>query len=427
MNRQFGRLLLAGVCWGAVASAAPGQSWPSPDDAEAHPSHRLLSGGVSDLAGAEDLLAQRLHHTHDLQEIQDFLNKPEFKAMLKEKIKDLNTEDIKRLQETIQKDPKLLDDPDLHNFLKGAEKLKQNGTLNDLPNETKDRVLNLAKDIIEKQKSAGPGDPTTGGPMGHIPPAASQPVGAPSPPAPPDKFSPSLHDASQPNWVTHDLVQGMTGLIKDIDRTPEGEALRTAALQELAKMESSSSSGLADFLNNVLSSDQAAWLAHAGKSSSGGGLDGWNLGGAASAAPSVGGSSDGLMDGVVWIVALGLLVAAGWMAVAVARRQAASRAQARPWSPGPWPVRPSQVSTRQDLIRAFEHLAYLLLGPGARSLNHLDVAGRLSRDDNGRAGAADRLAHLYEQARYAPPEEVMPLHELTAARGDLAALAGAAA
>ena len=61
-------------------------------------------------------------------------------------------------------------------------------------------------------------------------------------------------------------------------------------------------------------------------------------------------------------------------------------------------MRPSQVSTREDLIRAFEHLAYLLLGPGARSLNHLDVAGRLSRDDNGRAGAADRLAHLYEQA-----------------------------
>ena len=48
-------------------------------------------------------------------------------------------------------------------------------------------------------------------------------------------------------------------------------------------------------------------------------------------------------------------------------------------------------------IRAFEHLAYLLLGQPARSLNHLDVADRLGRDDDGRAGAADRLAHLYEQ------------------------------
>ena len=85
------------------------------------------------------------------------------------------------------------------------------------------------------------------------------------------------------------------------------------------------------------------------------------------------------------------------------------------------------MSTRQDLIRAFEHLAYLLLGRLARSLNHRDVAARLGRLDGAGAAAADRLARLYEQARYAPPDEVLPLHELTAARGDLAALAGAAA
>ena len=200
-----------------------------------------------------------------------------------------------------------------------------------------------------------------------------------------------MPDASQPDWVTHNLAQGMAGLIKDIDRTPEGEALRTAALRELAKMESdsSASSGFANFLKGVLSSDQAAWLAHAGNTSSGADLGGWNLGGSASAAPSFGGSSDGLADGVVWVVALALLVAAGWMAVAVARRRAEARTRARPWSPGPWPVRPSQVSTRQDLVRAFEHLAYLFLGLSARNLNHLDVAARLDRDD-GHAGAAGR-------------------------------------
>ena len=330
MNRQFGRLLLAGVCWGAVASAAPAQSVGSPDDAAAHPSHRLL-GGVSDLAGAEDLLALRLHHTHDVQEVQDLvkslLDNDEYRRMLKDKFNGLNDDDFKSLKETIQKNPQLLDDPKLHDLLKKVEKFKKDGgDLNSLPKETKDSVLDLAKDFI-KQNPTDPAssDPMTGGPMSHIPPGASQPAVPPSPPASSDKFSPSPHEASQPNWVTHDLVQGMTGLIKDIDRTPEGEALRTAALQELAKMESSSSSGLADFLKNILSSDQAAWLAHAGKSSSGSGLDGWDLGSAASAAPSVGGSSDGLMDGVVWIVALGLLVAAGWMAVAVARRQAASR------------------------------------------------------------------------------------------------------
>ena len=76
MNKQLGRLLLASVCCLTAVSAAPAQPWPAPrddgDDA-AHPSHRLLNGGVGDLAGAEDQLARRLHHTQDVQEIQDLV------------------------------------------------------------------------------------------------------------------------------------------------------------------------------------------------------------------------------------------------------------------------------------------------------------------------------------------------------------------
>ncbi len=437
MNKQLGRLLLAGVCCLAAVSAASAQPWPSPgdngDDA-AHPSHRLLTGGVGDLAGAEDQLARRLHHTQDVQEIQDLvknLNNSDFRTMLKD-VKNLSDDDIKGLKETIRNNPQLLDDPKLHDMLKDMEKFKQGGAdLHDLPQETKDGLAQLAKDIIAKQKAPdpAPGNPMTGDPRGLTPPAAPKSVDLPPPLPPPDRLSPPSPQTSKPDWITHNLTQGMAGLIKDIDRTPEGEALRTAALRELAKLEStssSSSSGLADFLKSILSSDQAAWLAHAGKTT-GAGFSSWDAGPVASSAPAFGASSDGLLDGVVWIAALALLVAAAWMAVAMARRQAAARRGARPWSPGPWPVRPSQVSTRRDLIRAFEHLAYLLLGQPARSLNHLDVADRLGGDDDGRARAADRLAHLYEQARYAPPDEVMPLHELTAARGDLVALAGAAA
>ncbi len=388
MNKQLGRLLLAGVCGLTAVSAAPAQPRPSPGDNADHPSHRLLDSGIGDLAGAEDQLARRLHHTQDVQEIQDLLKKlddNDIKTMLKD-VKNLNDDEIKSLKETIQNNPQLLDDPKLHDMLKNVEKFKQGGDLHDLPQETKDGLAQLAKDIIEKQKQSDPasGNPMIGDPKSIPLPEASKP---PDLLPPPERFSPPPVEASKSDWITHDLTQGMAGLIKDIDRTPEGEALRTAALHELVKWDansSSSSTGFTNFLKSILSSDQAAWLAHAGKTT-GSSLDGWNAGPMPSPAPSLGASSDGLMDGVVWIAALALLAAAAWMAFAVARRQAASRLRARPWSPGPWPVRPSQVSTRRDLIRAFEHLAYLLLGQPARSLNHLDVADRLGRDDDGRA------------------------------------------
>jgi hypothetical protein len=140
---------------------------------------------------------------------------------------------------------------------------------------------------------------------------------------------------------------------------------------------------------------------------------------------SLGGpSSGGGWDAMVWVAALGLFGVAAVLALRAGKWQTGGGAKA--WSAGPWPVHPSRVSTREDLIRAFEHLAFLCLGPTARHLNHLDLAGRLGETD-GRAAPAARLAHLYEQARYAPPDELLPADELAAARGDLSTLAGAAA
>ncbi|HJT77254.1 MAG TPA: hypothetical protein VJ739_08630, partial [Gemmataceae bacterium] len=95
------------------------------------------------------------------------------------------------------------------------------------------------------------------------------------------------------------------------------------------------------------------------------------------------------------------------------------------WRLGPWPVRPNAVRTRADLVRAFDHLALLLLGPVARSWNHLLIAARLGEDRKGeRRQAAADLARLYEQARYAPPDEVLADADLAAARHHLCLLAG---
>jgi hypothetical protein len=133
------------------------------------------------------------------------------------------------------------------------------------------------------------------------------------------------------------------------------------------------------------------------------------------------------------LLALGLVL---WKALG--RTPAGSRGDgAGAWKLGPWPVHPTAVQTRDELIRAFEYLSVLHLGPAARHWHHLAIAsglGQLSSQvvsAGGRSGdsaerqrAADQLASLYEQARYAPPTEPLLEAALTTARRDLCLLAG---
>jgi hypothetical protein len=101
------------------------------------------------------------------------------------------------------------------------------------------------------------------------------------------------------------------------------------------------------------------------------------------------------------------------------------------WKLGPWPVQPGAVKTRSDLVKAFEHLALLCLGQSARTCHHLDLAEKLGKnpslDPVGNADAAKHLAHLYEVARYAPGTEPLSELEVNRARRELCLLAGVAA
>jgi len=45
---------------------------------------------------------------------------------------------------------------------------------------------------------------------------------------------------------------------------------------------------------------------------------------------------------------------------------------------GPWPVDPRHITSRGELIQAFEYLACLLLGPDALHRNHVDLAGQIA-------------------------------------------------
>src|SRR5262249_26192850 len=102
-------------------------------------------------------------------------------------------------------------------------------------------------------------------------------------------------------------------------------------------------------------------------------------------------------------------------------------ATARRWRIGPWPVLPQAVHTREELVRAFEHLALLCLGPTARHWNHREIAERLSAesaDPQTIRPIAGNLADAYEWPRYAPADEPLPEDNILLARRDLCFLAG---
>jgi hypothetical protein len=140
-------------------------------------------------------------------------------------------------------------------------------------------------------------------------------------------------------------------------------------------------------------------------------------------APSLGGDGADLW---LWLVALAVVGFALWRMSAARRAGAGANAG---WRLGPWPVAPAAIATRRELVAAFEYLALLYLGPDARACHHLDLAARLGAHsvDAERRRAADELAHLYEQARYAPDDDQLSPDELAAARHDLCYLAGVAA
>ena len=111
-------------------------------------------------------------------------------------------------------------------------------------------------------------------------------------------------------------------------------------------------------------------------------------------------------------------------------RWKAARDDLGAWRLGPWPVSPSAVSTRRNLVRAFEHLALLCLEPDACTCHHRRLADRLAAQDESkpaRRQAAELLGWLYEQARYAPADASLSPDELVEARHALCFLAGVTA
>jgi hypothetical protein len=128
--------------------------------------------------------------------------------------------------------------------------------------------------------------------------------------------------------------------------------------------------------------------------------------------------------GTLLQILLGLAVvgAAAFAVWKLLARNRAGRLAAASAGLGPWPIQPNQVATSQQLVKAFEYLAILLLGDAARTANHRTIARGLGVTPQ-RREAADRLAMLYEKARYDLPAGDLSPADFAAARPDLCLLA----
>jgi hypothetical protein len=290
-----------------------------------------------------------------------------------------------------------------------------------------------AKAPIGQIPAPGTTVPAEGPPSGNGPATAPPPAPQVSPPTSP----PAPSTPSPPNWLSKWVINAADKATDGDDdakswlaETIKGLAVTSTSQNMEGSDLASSWSKLSEFFPSDKMSDAGSSVAKMKMPS----LP--DVGPAAAAAPKlsgVGGSADGASGIGNVVIALLVVVAAGVVAwVLLSKYKIAQLAQgADAWKLGAWPVHPSMVRTRADIVKAFEYLAVLVLGAAARTQHHLELAEELGHqaptNDVRRTEAARALARLYEIARYTPETETLPADDLAAARRELSFLAGAAA
>jgi hypothetical protein len=384
-------------------------------------SHRRLGGGLEDMTNPETLLAERLTaaRLHRLQKalgdkkLDGDLAKLAGKLLRDEKFIEslkgqMSREDIARLRTKFREGELTANDKGLRDLL---DKAKQSP---DVDQRDRAALDEFAQKLPDLARPDGPRPPE--GRNGSDPPPSPEVPG--SMPAPPD---PARGD----EWLKGELGD----FIKNLDKWGETPAGKSWA-ETLKKFAGRIESGRASTAN--LGERNPAFSRWLGK------MNGWDAGfrtprlGAPSV-PNVGVPSGDSLAGAsgVLVVLLGALVLAlilwrgrDWFTSLMHAGRSA-------WKLGPWPVRPEEVTTRGDLVRAFEYLALLCLGPAARTCHHLElgerIGGQPALDAERRRESATALSRIYERARYTPDQEPLPGEDLRRARRELAYLAGARA
>lgn len=134
-------------------------------------------------------------------------------------------------------------------------------------------------------------------------------------------------------------------------------------------------------------------------------------------------SAGSFAQGLLWVVLIGCVGLILWRLLSW-RLGTADGQRRTGWRLGPWPVDPTEVRTRGELVQAFEYLSLLQLGRDAAARNHREIETELGGSRLPGREAAANLATLYEKARYAPPEDDLTSEALATARRDLCLLAG---
>lgn len=420
-------------------------------------SHREVPG--FDLSNAQEIMAERLRELHELHQLQDqvqeLLKDQEFLDHMKQFAK----EDLQKLREKIHKREGLSQDPNWNSFL------EQSAAWQKLRPEQIEMLRRFAK--RSEQISAPSGDsgsiqdrgPAASSPNSVSPSAPPTPSPSPPPPTGPSP-EPSLLDRMQEEstkWLMENfdevggsMLDALTQVDGSVDSAPLAELLRAIRQPDFAGMDLSknplvtresigaltnSLSGVGDFLMRqdgvwnelrfFLRDMPAPSLPH---------LGGPSVSVPAASAPS----EEGWVPALFSLLMLGTIVFLLCKKGFGAKLSAGSGAGAE-WRLGSWPVSPSAVSTRQDVIRAFEYLALLCLGTPAAACHHRELGQRLAEappypprsggdmGGPGRRQAAEMLAWLYEQARYAPAGETLSHEQISDARHALCLLAGVTA
>jgi hypothetical protein len=403
-----------------------------PERDDNHSSHRLdfLSMPEGNL---NDLLRQRLASKHGDQ----------FASKIKALNPNFKLEDIDKLKEKLQ-DPAFL--KQLENLPPGFREMFKGMSANDLKDKLTPEILDQVKAQLQKQKVGAdpPGDETADQPNTGKPAAGASPTGPERrpmgmPPSGDDGKEAETEDALansrvgdflerfarkvDPKWrdspAAHRFLRALGEHMGERDK--RWEQLARGASSMAAKW---SELGRSVHLERVVSAERANWISKlipksmplklAQRLSDAG-------------PPQVSGAPDPdgprSAGGWSWLAALagaGLLALVLWQVLTRSTGEEDPLAEARRRL-GPWPLDPATVASREDLIRAFEYLSVLRIGPAARNWNHRHIASKLSATQT---GTADEVATLYERARYAPSEDLLPENSFEQARRGLCALAG---
>jgi hypothetical protein len=429
------RLRLSLVVAGLVCAAAPAPA----QTGRMRLSHVPIEGGIS--PGAADAFLQgRLRDAQTTADLERLIAEL---AKHPEKLGIDNGEDQRKLRQAIisagGKPERLLDDPDLRRII--GEAAQRRAEQFDLGAEDRQRLEDLARRFGLREPGRSDADPPGGSgpkaagasPGGSASPAPPSEAGAPAAPGPPSDPPPPGPPPPPPpppaNSAMNDHLRDIADALADSPlaespafrrmvaslgrvRTPESAAGFTSWDRRLEQWQERFADVGSRMPKFSWSKGDAAPRGAAGR---------------APAGPVVPAETTGGGTEVVFL-ALGAATA-GLIAWGLLRRRGLLGPDGAGvgWRLGPWPVRPEAVATRDELVRAFEYLALLRLGPAARSRNHRDIAAGLGAEDEARRPAAERLAGLYEQARYAPPDEALPDADLADARAALSLLAGVAA